>query len=128
MNWKVIIYSSLFGIVMAFITISFIPENVEPILWLFVFGGVCYFTAKHVTSKFFLHGFIIGLLCTVYKTAIHIGFLDFYSSNHPSFFERMPKGMSMTRYYGAASVAVGTVCSLVLGGLCYAAAKYAKKV
>lgn len=128
MNWKVIIYCSLFGLAIAFATISFIPENVEPILWLFSYLGISYATAKHVGSRFFLHGFMVGLLCTLYTTAIHVGFLDTYLASHPMLTDQMPKGVGMRTAFAAMSIVIGMVSSLILGAMCYAAAKIAKKV
>lgn len=83
MNLKIIVQLSLFGLIMAFGTISLIPQKVEPIFWLVIFGFSAFVIAKVCTSKYFLHGFILSLINSVWITAVHVLYYNSYAANHP---------------------------------------------
>ena len=83
MNWKLIFQLSLFGLAMAFATISFVPQNVEYILWPIIFIICAYFIAKNCAGQYFLHGFLVSLVNCVWITAAHIFFYKTYIANHP---------------------------------------------
>lgn len=57
MNWKLIFQLSLFGLAMAFATVTWIPSNIEPIFWLAIFIICAYLiatkcSAKHLSPRF----------------------------------------------------------------------------
>lgn len=83
MNWKIIFQLSVFGLIMAIATISLIPEKVEPIFWLFIFGFCAYVIAKVCPGKYFLHGFLVSMVNAVWITAAHILFRLTYVAHHP---------------------------------------------
>lgn len=82
MNWKLIFQLSVFGLIMAFATISLIPEKAEPIFWLAIFIFCAYVIAKVCTGKYFLNGFFVSLVNCVWITAAHIAFYSTYVANH----------------------------------------------
>src|SRR5579862_4641135 len=83
MNWKIIFQLSIFGLIMAFATISLIPEKIEPAFWVVIFIFCAIVIAKVCPGKFFLHGFLVSMVNCVWITAVHIAFRDTYVAHHP---------------------------------------------
>src|SRR6202000_357933 len=83
MNWKLIFQLSLFGLIMAFATISLIPEKLEWIFWLVIFIFCAYTIARVCTTKYFLNGFMVSIINCVWITAVHAIFCAAYMKNHP---------------------------------------------
>ena len=82
MNWKLLLLLSLFGLIMAGATVSLIPEKTEPIFWIIIFIVCAYIIAKKCIGKYFLNGFVLSLLNSVWITAIHIIYCSAYLRNH----------------------------------------------
>jgi len=82
MNWKLILQLSLLGLVMAFGTVSIIPEKIEPACWLVIFFFCAYIIAKKCTEKYFLHGFVLSLFNCVWITVIHTSYYTTYILHH----------------------------------------------
>jgi hypothetical protein len=128
MNWKLIFSLSLFGLAMAFATVFFIPSNIEPIFWLVIFIICAYIIAKKYTGKYFLHGFLVSLVNSVWITAVHVIFFGTYIANHPdmvSMTAQMPGHprlmmVIMGPLFGAAF-------GLILGLFAFIASKIVKK-
>ena len=53
MNWRLLLYLSLFGFVMAIATINFLPQQFEYILWPFIFG---FWATHHIFKGFGIMG------------------------------------------------------------------------
>ncbi len=87
MNWKIIFQLSIFGLIMAFGTISLIPEKVEPAFWLIIFIFCAFVIAKACPGKYFLHGFLVSMVNCVWITAVHVAFRQTYVANHPQMAE-----------------------------------------
>jgi hypothetical protein len=83
MDWKIIFQLSVFGLIMAIATISLIPEKVEPVFWLLIFGFCAYVIAKVCPGKYFLHGFLVSMVNSVWISAAHILFRATYIAHHP---------------------------------------------
>lgn len=83
MNWKLIFQLSAFGLIMAFATISLIPEMVEPAFWLVIFIFCAYVIARVCTGRYFLHGFLVSMVNSVWITAAHAFFYASYILHHP---------------------------------------------
>jgi len=64
-NWRVVFTLSLFGLAMAVGTLSAIPSNVAPVIWLAIFVVCAYVIARYSSRRHFLHGLILGLLNSV---------------------------------------------------------------
>lgn len=82
MNWKLIFQLSIFGLIMAFATVSLIPQKVEPAFWLLIFIFCAYVIAKVCGGKYFLHGFLVSLVNCVWIIAVHAAFYVTYAHNH----------------------------------------------
>jgi len=83
MNWKLIFQLSLFGLIMAFATISLIPEHFEFIFWIVIFVFCAWVIAKRAGGKYFLHGFLLSIANSVWITIVHSIFCLTYMNNHP---------------------------------------------
>ena len=112
---------------MAIATISFIPQNFEWILWLFIFGFCAYSIAKHCDSRYFFHGFMLSIINCIYITAFHAAFWDRYYAAHSDFISGLPQGVSPRAMVAAFGLVAGVVSGLVQGGLAFGAAKLQKK-
>jgi len=82
MNWKLIFQLSLLGLAMAVATISLIPSNMEFIFWLLIFIICAYVFAKRLPGKYFVHGFMLGLVNCIWVTAAHMLFANPYMAHH----------------------------------------------
>jgi hypothetical protein len=83
MNWKLIILLSLFGAAMAVGTVFFIPSNPEPLFWLGIFVVCAAIIATKAPGKYFLHGFALSMVNSVWVTTAHVVFFETYIANHP---------------------------------------------
>ena len=83
MNWKIIFQLSVFGLIMAFATVALIPEKFEPVFWLAMFGFHAYVIVKVCPGKYFLHGFLVSMVNSVWITAVHVLFRETYVAHHP---------------------------------------------
>lgn len=83
MNWKIIFQLSLFGLIMAFATVSLIPEKIEWLFWLVIFIFCAYVIARVCTSRYFLNGFMVSIFNCIWITAVHTIFYATYIKNHP---------------------------------------------
>src|SRR5689334_15255995 len=83
MNKNLIFKLSLFGLFMAIARYSWIPSTIEPVFWIVIFLICAYFIAKKCTQKYFLHGFLVSLINSVWVTSAHIILYDNYMDDHP---------------------------------------------
>jgi hypothetical protein len=116
MNWKIIFQLSIFGLIMAFATVSLIPEKIEPVFWLVIFIFCAYVIAKVCPDKYFLYGFLVSLVNCVWITAVHIAFRHTYMANHvqaASMGSSMPGSLAI--HPGLAMVIVGPIFGVIFG-------------
>jgi hypothetical protein len=126
MNWKLIFQLSVFGLIMAFGTVSLIPESREWIFWLviFIFGALV--IAKRCAGKYFLHGFFLSLVNCVWVTFAHVYFYSTYILHHADM--KAPGALSThprvwVLLIGPVS---GVVSGLIQGLLAFLASKVVK--
>ena len=130
MNWKLILLLSLFGLAMAFLTISIIPMMIEPVLWLVIFILCAYLIAKNVPGRYFLHGFLVSMVNCVWITGAHLYFHPAYDAHHADMvqkFASMPMGDHHLRQMAAMGLLTGIFSGLVLGLFAYIASRLVKK-
>ena len=82
MNWKLIFQLSVFGLIMAFGTVALISQKFEWIYWLVIFIFCAYIIAKRGVGKYFLHGFLLSLVNSVWITIAHAWFYNTYILHH----------------------------------------------
>lgn len=126
MNWKLIFQLSVFGLIMAFATISLISERVEPVFWVVIFVFCAIVIARAAPGKYFLHGFFLSLINCVWITAVHIYFYNSYAAHHVDMVN-MYKGIHPRRMMLLSGPAFGVVFGLILGLFAFVASKLTNK-
>jgi hypothetical protein len=130
MNWKLIFLLSLFGLGMAFATISAIPMKIEPICWLVIFIICAYAIAKNAPGNYFLHGFLVSLVNCIWVTGAHVYFYTTYIANHPDMVDmsaKLPMQDHPRWQMLVTGPVFGIVSGLVLGLFAFIAARLMKK-
>jgi hypothetical protein len=132
MNWKIIFQLSVFGSIMAFATVSLIPEKVEPVFWLVIFVFCAWVIAKAAPGKYFLHGFLVSMVNCVWITAVHIFFRNTYVLNHADMAEMsksMPAALSIHPRLAMAITGpiFGVMFGIILGLFSWIASKIVKR-
>jgi len=130
MNIKLLLQLSLFGLIMAFATVSLIPEKIEPLFWLIIFSFCAYVIAKVVTGKYFLHGFLLSIFNSVWITAVHTFFYNGYIFHHPDMAAMVPKlgyfSIHPRQMMLCMGLPVGAAFGLIQGLFAFVASKIAK--
>ena len=115
---------------MAFATVFIIPGNIELAFWIPIFIICAYFIAKKATGKYFLHGFFVSLLNSVWITSAHMIFFTTYISSHSEEAEMMNK-MPLPEYPRLMMLMVGPLFGilfgLIIGLFAFIASKIVKK-
>ncbi len=83
MNWIVILRLSLLGLAMALAGVFFVPANLEPLLWMAIYLYWAYAIASNTRFLRFFNGFVLGLLSSLWVTAVDDIFLARYLNRHP---------------------------------------------
>ncbi|MDP9076977.1 MAG: hypothetical protein M3O71_06100 [Bacteroidota bacterium] len=132
MNWKIIFQLSVFGLIMAFGTVSLIPQNVEPIFWVLIFAFCAFVIAKTCNGKYFLHGLLTGLVNCIWITIVHVFFFKTYLENHkqvdamlvdmPASFATHPRVA-----LALAGLGLGILSAIVFGLFAFVASKISRK-
>jgi len=132
MNWKIIFQLSIFGLIMAFATVSLIPEKIEWVFWLVIFAFCAWVIAKVCPGKYFLHGFLVSMVNCVWITGVHIAFRETYQFHHPDMAEmgsKMPPALTVHPRLAMAIMGpvFGALFGIILGLFSYIASKIVKK-
>ena len=128
MNWKLIFLLSLFGLAMGVATVFVIPSNIEPIFWLAIFLVCAYLIARRAPGRFFLHGFLVSVVNSIWITGAHILLFDQYIVHHAKEAEMMTRMPLAPRVMMAVTgPVVGVVSGLVLGFFAWVAGKLVKR-
>jgi hypothetical protein len=132
MNWKLIFQLSIFGLIMAFGTVSLIPQNVEPAFWLVIFVFCAAVIAKACTGKYFLYGLYTGLLNCVWITAVHVIFFRTYIAGHKKMdatISDMPASFAIhpRLAMAVAGLGLGIISAIILGLFAFIASKIIQK-
>jgi hypothetical protein len=61
-----------------------IPEKAEPAFWVIIFIFCAWVIAKVCPGKYFLHGFLVSMVNSIWITAVHVFFRTTYVVNHPN--------------------------------------------
>lgn len=132
MNWKLIFQLSLFGLIMAFGTVSLIPQDVEPVFWVVIFIFSSAVIARVCTGKYFLHGFFTGLVNCVWITVVHVLFYAKYIAGHKQMdvmAGKMPESFAAHPRVAmaVAGLGLGIISAIVFGLIALIASKIVKK-
>ena len=130
MNWKLIFQLSLFGLAMAIGTVYFITSKTEPLWWLVIFIYCAYVIAKQGHEKYFLHGFLVSVINSLWIIIVHIALFDTFVTNHPDEFammNKMPFAEQPKIIMVVIGLSVGAITGLLLGLFSFIASKIVKK-
>ena len=130
MNRTLIFQLSIFGLFMAIATVFFIPSTIEPVCWFFIFVFCAYQIAKKCHSRYFLHGFLVSMLNSVWITTAHILFYNTYISTHADeliMMSKFPIPYSPRVAMLLIGPAFGAVSGIVLGLFSLIASKLIRK-
>jgi len=130
MNWKVLFQLSLFGLVMAFGTVSLIPEMAEFPFWIVVFCICSYFIVKTCNGNYFLHGFVLSLFNSVWIIIAHVLFYTSYAAHHPqvmAMFQNAPLSTHPRIRMIITGPIFGAMFGLLQGLFAFIASKIVKK-
>jgi len=129
-NGRLILLLSMFGLAMGIATVFVIPSSIEPIFWLAIFVTCAVLIAKNAHGKYFLHGFLVSLLNSVWVTGAHVLLFKTYLANHPKeaqMMATMPMPDSPRAMMLMTGPIVGIVSGLVLGLFAFVASKILKR-
>lgn len=84
MDRRLIFRLSLFGLAMAFATVFVVPTRAEPVLWLPIFLYCAYAIAKNAPQNPFMHGLLLGVMNSLWITAVHMLLFGTYLAHHQS--------------------------------------------
>lgn len=130
MNGKLIFQLSLFGLAMAVFTVFVVPSNIEPVFWLAIFVVCAALIARKASAKYFLHGFLVSMLNSVWMTAAHVLLFDSYVARHPNEAARMasmPIPDSPRLMMLMTGPVVGAASGIVLGLFAFIASKFVRR-
>jgi hypothetical protein len=118
MNAKLVFQLSLFGLAMAFGTVFFISAGVEPLCWLVIFLICAAVIGIRMTPRPFLHGVAIGVVNSIWITAVHIAFYTRYIATHAREAEMVRNApMSPRLMMALVGPLIGVASGVVLGVL-----------
>ena len=125
MNWKLIFQLSLLGLIMAFGTISLIPQALEWPFWLVIFVFCAYRIANVCAGRYFLHGFFTSLFNCFWILFVHLLFFKTFMQHHPMSGAGIPPAMSLhpRLVMIVFGLIIGVVSGLVLGLFAFVASK-----
>ena len=129
LNWRLIFGLSLFGLAMAFGTISLIPSNVEPILWLAIFIVCAFVIARFRSTGHFVHGLLVGIVNSVWITCAHIVFFEKYIAYHPreaAMAKSMPLPNSPRIMMSVTGPVIGVLSGVIIGLFAWVASWFAR--
>jgi len=117
---------------MAIVTISLIPQNIEPVFWLVIMITIAFIVAKKAPGKYFLHGFLISIFNCIWITIAHVLFASTYLPNHPQYQQMIASMPDVMRNHERITMIIlglpfGIAFGLVLGLFCFIASKIVKK-
>lgn len=130
MNWPLIFRLSLFGVAMAIGTVFFIPSNVEPLFWLAIFIYCAYIIAQKAPGRYFLHGFLLSMVNSVWIVTAHVIFAETFMANRPEeaiMMNNLPMADSPRLMMLLVGPVVGAIFGLILGAFCWIASRFVRK-
>ena len=126
MNLKLILCLSLLGVTVGLAWL-FDLQLTELLLWLVISIVYAWVVATYAPGKYFLHGFMVGVLSQVWITAIHAYYL-FHTSRNAGIVEVSPRGIHPQVMNLIAGLISGVVTGAIAGLFAFVAAKMLKKV
>lgn len=111
---------------------SLVTPTIEPFCWLVVFLISAFFIAKYASGKYFLHGLVLGILNSIWITAVHVMLYEHYVAGHPDYMEMMaglPPDLAAhpRRMMLPINLIIGLLSGVVLGVFAFIAGRIARR-
>lgn len=122
MNWRLIGALPGFGVLMGVASVLGFTKGLEGLLWLAIAGVCVWLVVRRVPSRWFLHGFCVGLAGGTAAPIIQVLFFSTYMANNPDLatkFAEIPGGMEPRTFFLVFTPGIAMVSGLVLGLLCW---------
>lgn len=121
MNWTLILFLSLFGVLLGILSVLGFTKKAEPLLWLVVGLFTVFFLSKKISEMIFWHGFAIGIFWGCLNSLIQSLFFKTYLINNPKYTEAYNKSSRLKPRYLILIVGplLGLLTGAVLGGLAW---------
>lgn len=103
---------------MGIATVFWIPSTIEPFFWLAIFIVCAYILATKTTGKYFLHGFLVSVVNSVWIISAHVLLFDAYVARHASeaaMMSQMPLPNSPRLMMMITGPIIGVISGVVLG-------------
>lgn len=126
MNWGLVLRLSPLGLAMGLGTLFATPASIEPACRLITSLLCAYFVARHCNDEWFLNGFVIGIVNSIWVTSVHILFFVQYMSGHDSETElvrAIPPPHFPRLMLVATGAAIGILTGILIGVLSSLAAR-----
>ncbi len=86
MRWGLVLSLSMFGLAMALGTVTVVSSRLGGPLWIAIFFITSIAIARGAPGRFFLHGFLVGLINWFWVTVTHVVFHATYVAHHAADF------------------------------------------
>jgi len=96
----------------------------EPLLWLVIFLIYAWAIATRAAGKYFLHGFLVSIVNSIWITMIHAVFFSTYVKNNPQMLMATSPGMNPRVLMIVIGPILGAVFGLVAGLFALIASKF----
>jgi len=127
MNWKLVLYLSLFGpVIGSLVVMGVFPERSERFAWLAVSTLSAVIIARSLDDKHFQHGALVGFIAGATSTLVQGLFSANLASNNPwvvEAFAEMPEGFDLQFFIMMLVPFIGIVSALGGGLLALVAAR-----
>ena len=129
MNWKLIFLLSLFGLAMGLGTVWVISSTIEPVFWLVIFLVSAFAIARNAPGRYFLHGFLVSIVNSIWITAVHVAMFYTYVANHPEYLQMLPPDLAghPRRLMFLIGPITGILSGIILGLFSWIASKLFKR-
>jgi cellobiose-specific phosphotransferase system component IIC len=129
MKWKTILLLSLFAILMGFISIFGIIQNLEWLLWLLIAIVSGYVLAQKTRNLLFTHAVSTGIIMGIFNAIVQSALFDTYLLNNPQIegLSQWPTAIEPQYFILIAGPFIGIVYGLVIGLFALITKKVLKK-
>ncbi len=120
MNRKLIASLSIFGLLMGFASVLGLTKGIEWLLWLIIGIFSAVWISRKVSSRRFLHGFLVGIFAGLFSPLIQFLFFSTYLLNNPEFaekFDQVPAGLAPGTFVLISAPVIAGLYATMLGFL-----------
>jgi len=130
MNWRLILFLSLLGIVLGIASVFGFTSGREWLAWLIIGVYSAWKFASRSREELFLHGFYLGIFIGCFSSVIQALFVTTYLANNPQMVEAvdaLPHGLHPAAVVLIMGPIIGTVTGVVFGVIAVIGGKLARR-